>query len=379
MAFVSLDEFDSHAGSFWLYVVTALNSAAPGVGASALPLLAAGQPATRTLLTAVLNEVGAHSAEVDLILDDYHLADGAAVAEGMTFLIAHRPPNLHVVVSTRADPNLPLARLRARGELVEIRAVDLRFTAHETASYLTDVGGLAVAATDVTALESRTEGWAAALQLASLSMQGRDDIGDFVAGFAGTDRYVVDYLADEVLSRQPDEVRDFLERTSILDVLSGELCDSVLGRTGSRAMLERLERANLFLVSLDDQRVWYRYHHLFADVLRARLLDENPQLVPELHRRASVWYEQHGDRAGAIRHAMDGGDVERAAMLIELAITPMQRVRQEPTLRRWLEALPREIFRTRPVLAIGFAAVLTSCAEVRGVADLLDDAERSVQ
>lgn len=375
MAFVSLDEFDSHAGSFWLYVVTALNSAAPGVGASALPLLAAGQPATRTLLTAVLNEVGAHSAEVDLILDDYHLADGAAVAEGMTFLIAHRPPNLHVVVSTRADPNLPLARLRARGELVEIRAVDLRFTAHETASYLTDVGGLAVAATDVTALESRTEGWAAALQLASLSMQGRDDIGDFVAGFAGTDRYVVDYLADEVLSRQPDEVRDFLERTSILDVLSGELCDSVLGRTGSRAMLERLERANLFLVSLDDQRVWYRYHHLFADVLQAHLHSERPELVPALHLRASRWYDESGEPVPAVRHALDAGAIDRAADLVEAATPALRRNRQEAVLRRWLDNMPDEVVKRRPVLAITFIGALMSSNEFGDVARRLAEIE----
>ena len=285
---MSLDDSDSHAGTFWLYVVAALHSAAPGIGAGALPLLAAGQPPTREMLTAVLNEIGDQSNDVDLILDDYHLADSPEVAEGMTFLLDRRPANLHVVVSTRADPDLPLARLRAHGELVEIRARDLRFTVDETASYLTDVGGLPVAPADVSALESRTEGWAAALQLVSLSMQGRDDTGDFIAGFAGTDRYIVDYLADEVLSRQSDEVRDFLERTSILDVLSGDLCDSVLERAGSRAMLERLERANLFLVPLDDQRTWYRYHHLFADVLQARLHSERPHVVPGLHLRASL-------------------------------------------------------------------------------------------
>ena len=224
VAFVSLDEADSQASSFWLYVVTALNGAAAGVGASVLPLLAAGQPATRTLLTVVLNEIGAQPVEVDLILDDYHLADGAEVAEGMTFLLDHRPPNLHVVVSTRADPDLPLARLRARGELVEIRARDLRFTVEETSAYLTDVGGLTVAPDDVSALETRTEGWAAALQLAALSMQGRDDITGFIAGFAGNDRYVVDYLIDEVLSRQSDQVRDFLTRTSIIDPLGDLGC-----------------------------------------------------------------------------------------------------------------------------------------------------------
>ena len=358
--------------------MTALDSAAPGVGASVLPLLAAGQPATRTLLTAVLNDVGAQPTHVDLILDDYHLADGAEVAEGMTFLLEHRPPNLHVVVSTRADPNLPLARLRARGELVEIRSRDLRFTVDETASYLTDVGGLPVAPAEVSALESRTEGWAAALQLAALSMQGRDDVGDFIAGFAGTDRYVVDYLVDEVLSRQSDEVRDFLERTSILDVLGGALCDAVLERTGSRGMLERLERANLFLVPLDDQRSWYRYHHLFADVLQAHLRSEQPDLVPGLHLRASRWYDETGEPVPAVRHALAAGDVDRAADLVEAATPALRRNRQEATLRRWLDDLPDEVVQRRPVLAIAFVGALMSGNEFVDVARRLREVERQL-
>ena len=378
VAFVSLDESDSHASSFWLYVVTALDAAAPGVGASVLPLLATGKPATRTLLTAVLNEVGSQPTEVDLILDDYHRADGADVAEGMTFLLEHRPPNLHVVVSTRADPNLPLARLRARGELVEIRARDLRFTVSETASYLTDVGDRPVTPDQVSALESRTEGWAAALQLASLSMQGRDDVGDFIAGFTGTDRHVVDYLADEVLSRQSDEVRDFLERTSILDVLGGDLCDAVLERTGSRAMLERLERANLFLVPLDDHRTWYRYHHLFADVLRAHLRSDQPNVIAGLHLRASSWYDETGEPVPAVRHALAAGDISRAADLIEVATPTLQRNRQEATLRRWLDDVPDEVVRRRPVLAISFVGALMSSNEFGDVERRLREIERQL-
>ena len=375
---MSLDDSDSHAGAFWLYVVAALNSAAPGIGAGALPLLAAGQPVTREMLTAVLNEIGDQPNDVDLILDDYHLADSPEVAEGMTFLLERRPSNLHVVISTRADPNLPLARLRARGELVEIRARDLRFTVDETASYLTEVGGLPVTSADVSALESRTEGWAAALQLVSLSMQGRDDIGDFIAGFAGTDRYVVDYLADEVLSRQSDEVRDFLERTSILDVLSGDLCDSVLERTGSRAMLERLDRANLFLVPLDDQRSWYRYHHLFADVLQARLRSERPDVVPALHLRASRWYEAAAEPVAAVRHALAAGAVDRAADLVEEATPALQRTRQESTLRRWLDDVPDEVVQQRPVLAIAFVGALMSSNEFGDVERRLRDIERQL-
>jgi LuxR family maltose regulon positive regulatory protein len=367
VASVLLDESDAQASSFWLYVVTALNTAVPGVGASSIPLLTAGQPATRTLLTALLNDVGAHTVEMDLILDDYHLADGTEVAEGMTFLLGHRPPNLHVVLSTRADPDLPLARLRARGELVEIRARDLRFTVEETSSYLTDVGGLAVAPDDVSALESRTEGWAAALQLAALSLQDRDDITSFITGFAGTDRYVVDYLVDEVLSRQSDEVCDFLRRTSILDPLGADLCDAVLDQPGGRRMLESLERSNLFLVALDDQRQWYRYHHLFADVLQSHLRQEHPDQVSGLHLRASRWYDEVGEPVLAVRHALAAGDVDRAAGLAEAALPALQRDRQEAIIRSWLGSFPDDVARVRPVLAIGFVGALMSSNEFSGV------------
>ena len=378
VAFVSLDHSDRQAASFWLYVVTALNAAAPGVGASVLPLLAGGQPVSASLLTAVLNDVSAQPTEVDLVLDDYHLADGSDVAEGMTFLLEHRPPNLHVVISTRADPVLPLARLRAGGDLVEIRARDLRFTAAETSAYLADVSGLPIAPTDVSALESRTEGWAAALQLAALSMRGRNDVGDFIAGFAGTDRYIVDYLMDEVLSRQSAEVRDFLARTSILDVLGGDLCDDVLDRTGSRAMLEVLERANLFLVPLDDQRRQYRYHHLFADVLQAHLRSEQPEVVPLLHLRASRWFDRAGEPVPAVRHALAAGDTDRAAELIEAATPGLQRDRQEATLRRWLDDIPDEVVQRRPVLAIGFVGALMSSNEFADVERRLRRIERQL-
>src|SRR5215217_3391147 len=213
----------------------------------------------------------------------------------MAFLVEHLPPQIHLVIASRADPALPLARLRGRGELIEIRAADLRFTPDEAATYLNGVMGLGLTAADVTALEDRTEGWIAALQLAALSMRGRDDVAGFIAGFAGDDRYIVDYLVEEVLERQPDDVRTFLLQTSILSRLNGSLCDVVVGREGGRAMLEALDRANLFLVPLDDRRHWYRYHHLFADVLRARLLDEQPEQLPDLHRRASGWYEVNGE------------------------------------------------------------------------------------
>ncbi len=316
-AWLSLDRADNDPASFWAYVIAALRTVAPGIGESALALLHAPQPPPiETVLTVLLNDLGAIAADVVLVLDDYHVIDAPEVQDGMTFLLDHLPPGLHVVIASRADPALPLARLRARGELAEIRAAELRFTPDEAAAYLNEMVGLQLTAQDVAALEGRTEGWIAALQLAALSMQGRDDVAGFIAGFAGDDRYVVDYLAEEVLQRQTDRVQAFLLQTSILGRLSGPLCDAVTGDGGGKAMLEALDRGNLFLVPLDDRRRWYRYHHLFADVLQARLLDEQPGQVPELHRRASAWYAQNGEQSLAIGHALAAGDFGRAADLV---------------------------------------------------------------
>ena len=376
VAWLSLEESDSQPTSYWTYVITALQAAAPGVGTSALPLLQSAQAPVETVLTTVVNELGAVPDDLYLVLDDYHLVDNPDVQAGMTFLLEHLPPQVHLVVSTREDPALPLARLRASGELVEVRAADLRFTLDEVAAYLNDVTELHLAASDIAALEGRTEGWIAALQLAALSMQGRDDVAGFIAGFAGDDRYIVDYLVDEVLGRQPAHVRSFLVQTSILDRLSGPLCDAVTGQHGGKAMLESLDRANLFLVPLDDRRCWYRYHHLFADVLHTHLTDENPGGVAALHRRASQWYEQNGEPSQAIRHALAAGDVERAADLVELVIPALRRSRQEATIRAWIDAIPDEVVRVRPVLAVSFVGALMSGGEFEGVEDRLQDAER---
>ena len=289
VAWLSLEESDRQPAAYWTYLITALQAVVPGVGTSALLLLQSAQPPIETVLASVLNELGAVPDDLYLVLDDYHLVDGPDIQAGMTSLVEHLPPQVHLVVSTREDPALPLARLRASGELVEVRAAYLRFTLDEVAAYLNDVTGLELAADDIAALEGRTEGWIAALQLAALSMQGRDDVAGFVAGFAGDDRYIVDYLVEQVLGRQPAHVRDFLVQTSILDRLCGPLCDAVTGQHGGKAMLESLDRANLFLVPLDDSRRWYRYHHLFADVLLTHLLDEHPDRVAALHRGASRW------------------------------------------------------------------------------------------
>ena len=375
VAWLSLEESDRQPAAFWTYVITALQKAVPDVGASVLRLLQSDQPPIETVLTAVLNELSAVPHDVDLVLDDYHLVDGPDLAAGMGFLLEHLPAHVHLVISSRADPFLPLARLRARGELVEVRAADLRFTPVEVAAYLNDVAGLDLAATDIAALEGRTEGWIAALQLAALSLQGREDVGGFIAGFAGDDRYIVDYLVEEVLQRQTDQVRTFLLRTCLLDRLSGPLCDAVTGDRGGKATLESLDRANLFVVPLDDSRHWYRYHHLFADMLRAHLLEERADEVTDLHRRASQWYDQHAQPSPAVRHALAAGDVERAADLVELALPELRRTRQDATIRGWLNVIPYEVVRQRPVLAIGLIGGLMVRGEFDGVEERLRDVQ----
>ena len=377
VAWLSLDRADNDPASFWTYVIAALRTVASGVGESALTLLRASQPPPiETVLTALLNDLGAAAGDIVLVLDDYHVIDASDVQDGMAFLLDHLPPWLHVVIASRADPALPLARWRARGELAEIRAAELRFTPDEAAAYLNEMMGLQLTARDVAALEGRTEGWIAALQLAALSMQGRDDVAGFIAGFAGDDRYVVDYLAEEVLQRQPDHVQAFLLQTSILGRLSGPLCDAVTGQGGGKAMLEALDRGNLFLVPLDDRRRWYRYHHLFADVLQARLLDERPGQVPDLHRRASAWYEQNGEPSVAIGHALAARDFDQAADLIERAIPAMRITRQEATVHGWLKALPDEVVRVRPMLSFAVAGALLTGGEPEEVEARLRDAER---
>jgi LuxR family transcriptional regulator, maltose regulon positive regulatory protein len=379
VAWLSLDSGDGDPSSYWAYVLAALRTAAPGVGAPAQALLESpgGAPIT-TVLTTVINDLAASDEDVVLVLDDYHVVHAPAIHEAMAFLVEHLPPQLRLVISTRSDPPLPLARLRARGELAEVRAADLRFTEPETAAYFAGMG-LELSAAEVSTLEGRTEGWVAALQLAALSLQGREDLAGFIDGFAGDDRHVVDYLVEEVVHRQPEAVRDFLLRTSVLSRLSGPLTDAVTGRTDGRAMLEALDRDNLFLVPLDDQRRWYRYHHLFADMLQARLLDELPGEARELHHRASAWFEEEGDTTAAVEHALAAGDVDRAAGLVEAALPAMTKERREAQLRRWMEALPDEVYARRPVLANGYVGALMSTGETRGVEPRLRLAEEWVE
>ena len=331
VAWLSLDEGDNDPTRFLTYLVAALQTIAPNIGEGVVSALQSPQPPpTESILTTLLNEITAIPDNFVLVLDDYHVIDAKRIDDALTFLLEHLPPQMHLVITTREDPQLPLARLRARGQLTELRAADLRFTPAEAAEFLNQVMGLNLSAEEITALETRTEGWIAGLQLAALSMQGREDIPAFIRAFAGDNRYIVDYLVEEVLQRQPDHVRSFLLQTSILDRLNGPLCDAVTGQEEGNARLEALERGNFFVVPLDDRRHWYRYHHLFAEVLSAHLRAEQPDQVATLHRRASEWYEQHGSAADAIRHALAAEDFERAADLVELACQPCAGVDRRP-------------------------------------------------
>jgi LuxR family maltose regulon positive regulatory protein len=377
-AWVSLDARDGEPSVFWRYVATALDRVEPGTGAGALDALDHAVPLDGVLAT-LINDVDASGDQIVLVLDDYHLVESLEVQESVAFVLEHVPPQLRLVLLTRADPALPLAALRAKGDLLELRAGDLRFTDEEADAYLRGAMDLDLGAGDLARLGERTEGWIAALQLAALSLQGREDASRFVAEFSGDDRFVVDYLAGEVLGRQTDDVRAFLLGTSVLERLSGELCDAVTGRADSRAVLEHLERSNLFVVALDDQRRWYRYHHLFADVLRAHLVQERPGDADERHRRASDWFAAHDQPFDAIAHAMAGHDPERAAKVIELAARAMGQHRQDAARRAALEALPPHLLEDRPVLAVLLAGSRMQTADSTGVAALLDLAEACLE
>ena len=333
-------------------------------------------PPTESVLTILINEIAAVSEEFALVLDDYHVVDNQSIDQALTFLLEHLPPQMHLVITTREDPPLPLPRLRVRGLLTELRAADLRFTVAETAVFLKQVTGLELSTDEMAALEKRTEGWIAGLQLAALSMQGRADVHGFIAAFAGDDRYIVDYLVDEVLQRQPEHIQRFLLQTCILDRLNGPLCDAVTDQDKSSALLETLERSNLFVVHLDDKRHWYRYHHLFADVLQANLMKQQPQEIPGLHQRASAWYEENDLTGSAVHHALAAEDFERAARIIELAWAEMDRSRQAPTWLRWAKRLPDELVRARPVLSLGYAWAFLDTGELEAAEMWLREAEQ---
>ncbi|MCC6975738.1 MAG: helix-turn-helix transcriptional regulator [Anaerolineae bacterium] len=376
-AWLSLEEGDSTLTRFLTYFIAAMQTLIPNLGEGVLAILPSPQPPpTEAILTALLNEIVTFPNDFLFVLDDYHLIDARPIDEALTFLLAHLPPQMHLVITTREDPNIPLARLRARRQLTELRAADLRFTPSEASDFLNRIMGLSLSVEAVEMLETRTEGWIAGLQLAAVSMQSHHDVPQFIRAFAGDNHYVVDYLIEEVLEHQPEPVRRFLLQTAILDQMNGVLCDAVTGQQDGNARLEALNRGNFFLIPLDNQRRWYRYHHLFAEVLRIHLMAEQPDQIAVLHRRASEWYEQNGSVSDAIRHALSGQDFGRAAYLIEMTIPHMRRNRQESTLLGWLQFLPDEVLRCRPVLCVHYAGALLQSGTLEGAESLLRDAER---
>lgn len=382
VAWLALDSGDADPYRFLTHLVAAIQTTEPEAGIEALALMeAGGSTPTEAILVSLVNDLDILAGPTVLALEDYHVIDAAVVHDAMTFLLENLPPQVTLAMTTRADPPLPLSRLRARGELLELRAADLRFTTEEADAFLNDVMGLRLDATHVAALEARTEGWAAGLQLAALSARthtsdadASGDVGAFVDAFTGSHRFVLDYLIEEVLDRQPDSVRAFLLDTSVLDQLTGGLCDALTGRSDGQRMLETLERENLFVVPLDDHRQWYRYHHLFADALRARLTAHDPHRAGDLHRAAARWYAGAGMLADAIPHAIAAGDPAQAAELVELALPQLRKRREDRTLRDWLKAMPDDAVRQRPLLATLYAWTRLSEGDLDGVESWLDAA-----
>jgi LuxR family transcriptional regulator, maltose regulon positive regulatory protein len=349
------------------------------IGAGALVSLQLSQPlAIEPVLTALINEIAATPRDFTLVLDDYHVIEAEAIHGALAFLIEHLPCQMHLILCGRTDPPLPLSRLRVQNQITELRADDLRFTSEEAAVFLNDLMDLHLPAGDVTALAAGTEGWIAALQLAALSMRKRSDVSGFVDAFKGSHRYVLDYLTEEVLERQSARVQTFLLETSILDRLTAKLCDEVADGDDGQAMLERLEQANLFTIPLDDERLWYRYHHLFADMLRHRLHQGPPERVACLHRRAARWYERQRLVDDAIRHALAAGDEAWAAQLVEQNAEATVMRSEGATLLRWLEALPEELVRSRPRLCIAHAIAYLFGGRLEDVEPLLQNAEHAL-
>ena len=361
VAWLSLDEADADPARFLTYLVAALQQVVPGIGQTSLALLGSPRPleppAVLLPLVAELEEV---PGDFVLVLDDYHLAACEAIDAAVTFLLDHQPPALHVLVAARADPALPVPRLRARGQLVELRQADLCFTPEEAEAFLRQSAGAPLTPEQAGEIARQAEGWIAGLQMAAASLQGRDAarVDAFVQAFAGTHRHILDYLSEEVLRRQPPETQAFLRQTSVLERLSGPLCAAVTGRADSQAALEGLERANLFISALDDRREWFRYHRLFADLLRHRLQQAEAESIPALHRRASAWLEGHGDTSAAVEHALAAQDFARAADLIESAAAEHWKRGEVNTVQKWLAALPGDFLRTRAVLCAYYAAGL---------------------
>ncbi len=371
---LSLDEADNNAVRFLRYLIAALQSALPAVGREAASLLELGaSPALEEALTTLLNEIAAAGCPIILTLDDYHVIHHAGIEQLMTLLLEHQPPNLHLIIASRSDPALPLARLRARGQLLELRISDLRFAAKETAAFFTQTMGLALRPEWIAALEQRTEGWIAGLQLAALSLQGRTDIPAFIQEFTGSQHFVLEYLVDEVLQRQPEPLQRFLIETSILPRLCAPLCDAVTTAADSAQALADLQRRNVFIIPLDDEYYWFRYHHLFAEFLKSHLKRTRADDLPELHRRAAAWFQAHDYPEDALRHALAIPDYP---YVVRLVVDNWRRIYHQGRLQtavQWLESLPGDMLRQSPPLGVAYCWTLFIRGDYERIGAYLDD------
>jgi LuxR family maltose regulon positive regulatory protein len=392
VAWLLLDADDNDPVRFWSYFIAALHQMDAAIGLSSLALLQLpGANALESMLRALINEIDSllndHttefiSSEIEgrragfiLVLDDYHVIETPVIHQQLSFLLDHLPPHLHLVISTRADPPFHLARLRARNQLIELHESDLRFRRAETVQFLNETMSLSLTVEQIAALETRTEGWIAGLQLAALSLRGREDLSGFVRAFTGSHRFVFDYLMDEVFARQPESIQSFLLQTSILERLNAPLCNALTERADSQAMLEELERNNLFLTALDDERRWYRYHHLFADVLRHRLTEKSPAALVDFHLRASEWFENERLVTEAVNHAVTAHDWERAARLMENASESLRQSGEIATLTNWIQALPESVRRSHPLLCLTYARTLINVGRYADAETFLLEAE----
>jgi LuxR family maltose regulon positive regulatory protein len=388
-AWLSLDEGDNDPSRFLTYLVAALQTITTNLGEGVLGVLQSPQPPpTEAILTTLLNEITTVPHDFVLVLDDYHVIDAKPIDLALTFLLEHLPTQMHLVIATREDPQLPLPRLRARGQLTELRATDLRFIPAEAAAFLNQVMGLTLSAEEIAVLETRTEGWIAGLQLAAISMRGHQDATRFIQSFTGSHHFVLDYLLEEVLHQQSERVQTFLLHTSILDRMCGPLCDAVLldSSASGQETLAYLERANLFIVPLDNERRWYRYHHLFADLLRQRLhqsitssTGDAESRVNELHIRASQWYEANGLEIEAFHHAAAANDIERAERLIDGKGIPLHFRGAVTAILDWLGSLPKTVLDARPSLWWRYGSLLLVVGQTTGVQEKLDAAEAALQ
>ena len=380
ITWVSLDDGDNDKTRFLLYFISALKKIDFEIGDGVWEALHATQPLDiDTLLIGLLNEIAELKQSFVMVFDDYHTISETDIHEILIFILENQPPNMHLVISGRSDPPWPLARWRVRQEMTEIRTKDLRFTPEEAFSLLNGIMKLEISMDDVLSLDTRIEGWIAGLQLAAISLQGKDDVSGFIQTFAGSHRFIFDYLIEEIFEQLSPEIQDFLLRTSILERMSAPLCDAITGKVGSRSILDYLEKLNLFIIPLDDQRQWYRYHHLFADLLAGRLQELHPDLVHVLHLHASFWFETNGQLWDTVRHAFTAGDVDRVAQVAEVNVLGIMERGELGTLIRWLNELPGKLIDDYPWLKVAQAWALTQAGSFEVAIPCLSSAEASLQ